>query len=669
MNEQITKAIRTDTKIAWGITEENGFSYDPEGFWLSLQKRMNAQPLSDSELSNYMRAYIICTILEINRRWPARGNEGKNDFQASILSIVVADLMEFYEKDPQRFLFNYIPKLPTTDAEKRHLHCHIKGKARLQIKTALDIVKDEERDPSLKPRKVKKQKRDGLWMDITDDEYTAPASFSADSTIQDEDGESTFEIPDERYIAEIEISETDEVVLANQGNLNFSKGMIANEVKEFFNEFYLDNRTQLNNISPYFTNISFYNIRTKDIWTTNKLVWKAIDVWDRLVKIDQRLELTNTDKELLYHFYLVICVLAMKQKEEGAIVSPSTVASKRIVISKPIADVLYSLIVKTFLYFTYDLNVKVFSRVDNPPPVSESDISKFSNAIKDKPREVLKKKNLPKNLFLTPEEAEEAKEEARKKREEALATTNLSATSSEIVNENIFSSDFNLHDLFESYEVFEYLTEKVKKAFKTGKLEEDDSVNVSDLKAFLSENRVEMETIFNFLNPMSQKDKEDKDYNYITQGAISAITTAIMSSFKKEEGKLQIVLTKDENSLDTEMLAEMTSDFLKSIIEKDFDIKRGDVSSEAASIVKAYLSDCDEPFKVSIPEGTEYDSFRTMVEMNGPIKVSVPFTTQDEAPIWSDEKVLDDKMVHIVDKSITDAMNQINIGKEILKHL
>lgn len=649
MNRQINKALRAETKIAWGITKDSGFSYDPQGFWLSLEKRMNDIPLTDNELANYMKAYVVCTILEINLKWPQKENEGKNSFQASIMSMVVADLMEFYEKDPQKYLFNYIKTLPTTDDEKRHLHRHIKGKARLQILSALKEVQAEERDPALKPKKVKKEKKDGIWMDTEKDEYLAPQSFSIDAKIKHDDGESGgFDLPDERYLASIELSETDYFILASQENSNFSKIEIQNEVQSFFTNFYLENRNQLKIITPYFTNISFFRIRTKDIWTTNKLVWKAIDVWNRLVKIDKRLELSDDDKGILYHFYLVICISAMKQKRDDSIITPSSSASQSIVISRPVADALYLLIVKTFLYFTSDIKKKVFSRVIDPPPVSDSDISKFSNAIKDKPRDLLKKSvKIPKNIFPPA----------------PPVTAKLMST----VEQSIFSENFNLHELFESYEVFEYLTEKVKKAFETGELESEETADTTDLKAFLSENKIELDTIFNFLNPESQKEKQD--YSYITQGTISAITTAIMSSFKKDGDSLYITLTNGESSLNTEKLAEASAFFLKTLIEKDFVVKRGDVSELAKSVVADVVNEIDVPFSIPIPSDSEYESFKSMIEMNGPIKVKVPFSTQGDQPFWEKEKVLDDKMVQLLEASIKEAINQADIGKAILKHL
>ena len=387
MDNKTFKALSTETKKFWGITKQTGFSYDPQGFWLSLEKRMNDLPLSDDELQNYMRAFIICTVLEINLKWPQKEKEGKNNFQESILSIVVADLMEFYERDPQKYLFNYITTIPTTDAEKRHLHRHIKGKARKQIFTALSEVQKEERDPALKPRKVKKVK-DDRWPDTSEDEYTKPESFSINAEIKHEDGESLFELPDERYLADLEITDYDEVILAAQSselNSGYDKVELKIEVQNFFNDFYLNNRNQVNNIIPYFQNISFYRIRTKDIWTTNKLDWKTEEVWNLLNKIDQKLKLSQFEKGTLYHFYLIVCIVAMKNKDDKSVLSPTADGSQRILISKPIADILYILIVKTFLYFTFDLGKKVFSRVIDPPPVSDSDVKKFNSAIKDKP--------------------------------------------------------------------------------------------------------------------------------------------------------------------------------------------------------------------------------------------------------------------------------------------
>ena len=259
----------------------------------------------------------------------------------------------------------------------------------------------------------------------------------------------------------------------------------------------------------------------------------------------------------------------------------------------------------------------------------------------------MKTTSIPKSLFLTP--------------------SSKSIMLSNTVEDDVFQENFNLHESFESYEVFEYLTNKVIRAFETGSLDVAEGASYEELKSFLYENKISLETIFTFLNPQSQKEKQD--YNYIVQGAVSAITTSMMSFFKEEDDKLHITLTNDENSLNLEKLSEATADFLKEMIGKDFDIKRGDVSELAKTVIAKYQDESEKPFSVSIPEGTEFDSFRTMVEMNGTMKFAIPFSTQEESPLWSDEKVLDDKMVQIVDESIKTAINKMDIGKAILKNL
>lgn len=116
-------------------------------------------------------------------------------------------------------------------------------------------------------------------------------------------------------------------------------------------------------------------------------------------------------------------------------------------------------------------------------------------------------------------------------------------------------------------------------------------------------------------------------------------------------------------------MAKIIADLIKEVIARDFSIKRGDVSALAREIIYRDFAVMDVPLSISIPEGAEFDSYRSMVEMNGALQITIPFATQGDKPLRDNEIVIDDKMVQIIDKSITDLINQANMGKAILKYL
>ena len=656
MSDQMFNAIRANTINYWKIETLDDSAYDTIMFYKSFEKWRDGIPLDPEELDNWYRCFVVCTALVINKKWPEaedkvvaeerddNGNlieytgflrsEGPGRFQQDMLHEVVADLAEFYAEDPQGRLIDYFNSIPDTDAEKRHLHRHISWKARRLIASFME-------------------KRDKNYFDLKN------KSLDYDEKNKDGDSKGTLgdKVADDKYDKD-EIQDRDDLesfVLS----LGFQKSQITKETQDILNEYFLQTQADLKKTANQFKNLSIVGLNPQDIWKFKLYQWNTRLIWDILQKIDIGDLLKGGEKKDLYLFYLLVCVMQLYRQDNTAVLHSD---SQEVVIRKPFINILGVLIVKTFLYYATGLQQKVFSKVPVHPPEEYEDVKKFLTAIRYKPRDLLKTIKLP-SIGTVAKPAPKPKT-APKPVKKVTALMGISQLEDSEVPESI-----NLHELFESYEVFEELTQKIDYAFQHGTLDHffEESVDTTDLTAFLSENKIELDTIFNFLNPESQKDKQD--YSYITQGAISAITTAIMSSFKKDGENLHITLTNGESSLNIDKLAEASASFLKEMIEKDFAVKRGEVSSLAKSVVAKVVNEIDVPFSIPIPSDSEYESFKSMIEMNGPIKVKVPFANQGDRPFWDEEKVLDDKMIQLLEASIKEAINKADIGKAILKCL
>ena len=645
------KALRAKTIKQYKIEELSDAGYDPVLVYNAIVKKRDGEPLSEEENDNCYKCFAICTALAINKIWPEKDDsltnndkgfqrsEGVGRFQQDMLQEVSIGLAKGYYENPDGNFLSYIKKVPETKAEREHLHRHVSWKAR-------NLIAD--------------------FMDNRDRDYFNLDEKRLDYEEKSKDGESksTFgdKIIDNKYDTEDQFIRTDldDYVISQ----HFNKSQIAKETQEILDNFFLRSQKELDFISSYFKNHMLVGLNPSDVWKFKLYEWDSVLLWDILKKIDIGELISSGEKKDLYLFYLMVCIFALYQKKQSAVMNPDLEHTQEVIIRKPFVNILAVLVIKTFLYYLDDLDKKVFSQVDDPPPREYMEAKKFLTAIKYKPRDLLKKTVKLPSISVPKPKPVATKPKAIKK--------TMNAAMFQSSDDYEFPKTINIQELFESYDVFKELMDKIAYAFQNGTLEhlyEDSNKTeaINKVKAFLSDNDIEISTIFNFLNPISQK--EDQDYDYIIQGAISAITTGIMSQFKKEDGKLQIILTKDENSLNSDMLAKATAIFTKSMIEKDFDIKRGDVSALAYEALTDLQEETDNPFKVSIPEGSEYDSFRMMVDMNGPIKVAIPFSTQGDKPFWDDEKVLDDKMVQMVYKSITDKLNAAKIGKAIAKHL
>jgi hypothetical protein len=645
------KAISANTVKLYKIEDLSDAGYDPVMVYRAIEKKRDDKPLSEEENDNCYKCFAICTILAINKEWPEKDDslknkdkdfqrsEGIGGFQQDMLQEVSIGLAKAYYENPEGNFLSYIKKVPETKADREHLHRHVSWKARKLIAV---FMKNRDRDYfNLDEKRLDYEEKSkdgeskGIFGDkIIDDKYDT----------------------DDQFIR----TDLDDYVISQ----HYKKSQIAKETQEILDNFFLKSQKELNFISSYFKNHMLVGLNPSDVWKFKLYEWDSVLLWDILQKIDIGELISSGEKKDLYLFYLMVCIFALYQKNQTVVMNPDLEHTQEVIIRKPYVNILAVLVIKTFLYYLNDLDKKVFSQVDDPPPTEYMEAKKFLNAIKYKPRDLLKKAVKLPPISVPKPKPVTTKPIAMKK--------TLNAIMFQATDDYEFPETLNIQDLFESYDVFKELTNKIAYSFEHGTLEhlyEDSDVTdaLDNLKSFLSDNNIEISTIFNFLNPISQK--ESQDYDYIIQGAISAIATGIMSQFKKEDGKLQIILTKDENSLNSDMLAKATANFVKSMIERDFDIKSGDVSILAQGALNNFMKEVGTPFKVSIPKGSEYDSFRMMIDMNGPIKVAIPFTTQGDKPFWDDEKVLDDKMVQMVDKSITDKLNAAKIGKAILKQL
>lgn len=592
-------------------------SYSAAMFWDYIKIKSNDLPIPNSYTANFARAITICTIIAIDYRWKNERDSGRKEYQIDVLNKTVIDIAKYYEKNPQSF-FKRCPDRPKTQKDMEKVHSVIIGLAKRRIISMLRPILTEE----------KREEREHR-VHFNDNSVNEDINQTIEEQIDN--------VSNHNYIPEKEdLTELDREIISS----DLDCSIITSESKNIISRYFIENISQIESLLPFFNNKMLTNLNPSDLWKIKVFEWKAKNIYSYLEKIDNGEELDPNEKGSLYLFYLMICISAIHQKWQPNFITDGI---STMIITKKYIPQLTVLVIKTFLHFTKKLEQNVFSHFVVPPPETKSEVTHFTNLIKDKPRNLLKTINTP--IKVVP--------------------SKLSYMKAENMLSDLVPERFVLSEYFESYEVFEVLTNKINQAFIDGYL--DIEIDTSSLKAHLSDSKVELKTIFNFLNPMSQV--EEQDYDYITKGALSAVTTGLMNCYKKTDGKLNITLTNNENSLNPETISKITKDLLEDVILKDYQVKKDEVSDLAKEIIFRDLAEQDIPLSVSIPEGTEYDSYRSMVEMNGSLQVQIPFVVQGKHPYWDDENVLDDKMVQMIDKSITNMINQANIGKEISKLL
>lgn len=600
----------------------------------------------------YFKCYLISVAKMINKKYKQPESKAGFGFQSEFLNEVTLKVKEYYEKDPQKNFFDEFPIPPETlKKDKSIQNWLIKTSEQRLINIHNDWYKLVYREEGInydkflaarrQYKKDLKNYEDGFNFDsekpiepeIEDfrEEFTLETSSinALDTTAYTE---SSFHY-DVREFEDIE-----EFLIPNS---NTKLKDESEEISQLLNRFKLDNEARMRKLFERFDPYDISEVDVDGMWRINFVIIDTDRLWSIFSALDFGHTLTSEGKQFLLLQYTTIALSIIKNNIDFEIESQSSYKGSAILSTKEM-QLLATTIAQSFIEINKNYKTLI--------------LDKFKNRTKSKDQSWKERLLLILHNVINDKFQKQFTEYIKNETKMSIG-----------VSDSIVSDiDLNIQDQFTNIETFSNFIQNIQYYFD-GKSITSSTSDTSSLKAYLSDTNIEIDTIFNFFNPMSQV--EEQDFDYITKGALSAVTTGLMNCYKKADDKLVITLTNEENSLQTEVMAKITADFMKEVIAKDFSIKRRDVSALVREVIYRDLAEMDVPLTVSIPEGSEFDSYRSMVEMNGSLQVTIPFATQGDKPLWDNEIVIDDKMVQIIDKSITDMINQANMGKAILKYL
>ncbi len=416
----------------WNITHLSYTAYNPEMFWETVGIKKLGLPVPPLFDSNYARAIAICTIQEINRKWP-EPDEGKSTYQRDVLNETVNDISKYYESCSKVF-FKKFPEKPVTKDERERLHRYIRGIARLRIESAPRPLYGEKRKDADNRVYLVDSENDRSQEDMIDTALNYGYVLGRD-----------------------ELSDLDRHIIST----SLDEATITDESTDIISKYFLQNRPQVQSIVPYFQNKVLVGLIPQTLWTEVRVFeWKAAEVYSLLEDIDMGVPIAQNGKSYLYMFYLMVCIAALQQKWKTSV---QAVSESSMIIGRQHIPTLTTLVIKTFLHYTKDLEMNVFSHIEFPPPMTPNDVKEFGNLIKDKPRNLLKSINVPLTSI--------------HKSSKKVKTTKLMAA----ISDDVLPETFNLEEAFESYEVFEALTNNIVASFLEGKIiDEPDSGKVQE---------------------------------------------------------------------------------------------------------------------------------------------------------------------------------------------
>jgi hypothetical protein len=414
---------------SWNITHLSYTAYDPEMFWETVGIKKLGLPVPPKFDSNYARAIAICTIQEIDRKW-SEPDEGKSTYQRDVLNETVKNVAKYYGKNPDSF-FRMCPKKPMTKALKERQHLVIRGMAKKRIKSA----------PGKLYREIEKDKRNRIYLNDNDESGKARTQ---EEMIEVAYHNSNYDLDRSEW------TDLDTHIIST----SLDQATITDESIDIISQYFLNNPQQIQAIVPYFQNKVLVGLNPKNLWKVNVFEWKASEVYTLLENMDIGVPILPNEKGYLYMFYLMVCIAALQQKWKTSV---QAISDASMIIGRQHIPTLTTLVIKTFLHFTKDLEKNVFSHFELPPPIKPSEITAFSNLIKDKPRNILK--SIPVPLASVPKPP--------KKKTVVKMVKNASGDSLPPV--------FNFAEAFESYEVFETLTNNIVASFMEGKIIESEN--------------------------------------------------------------------------------------------------------------------------------------------------------------------------------------------------